>query len=95
MHVLTGQATMPFSFLACLNKVQKELLHYPRRRRRWQRRRSQNVKVFTLKFLCDVQGTDSQAILSGKRSFLPPFSWGGGSTVNRKEFAPLGANSFI
>ena len=35
-------------FLARLDKVQEELLYYPRHRR-W-RRRSQNVKVFTLKF---------------------------------------------
>ena len=52
-------------FLACLNKVQKELLHYPWLWC-WLLR---NVKVFTFKFLCDGQGTDRGAILSSDRSF--------------------------
>ena len=34
-------------FLARLDKVQEELLYYPRR---WRWQRYQNVKVFTLKF---------------------------------------------
>ena len=37
------------AFLPHLDEVQEELLYYPCRRR-WQRRRYQNVKVFTLKF---------------------------------------------
>ena len=41
------------SFLARLDKVQEELLYYPRRWswcQRWRRRREQNVKVFPLNF---------------------------------------------
>ena len=52
------------SFLVRLDKVQEELLYYPRRRR-WRRPPCyKNVKDFMLSFLCDGQGAVRQAILS-------------------------------
>ena len=57
------------SFLACLNKVQRELLHYSQHQ--WSLR-SQKCESFNVKFFCDGQGTDRGAIPSIDRSCL---SW--------------------
>ena len=75
IHKMLSSAPVPYvnyHFLARLNEVQEELLHFPGRQRWRQRRcqRWQNVKKIYVKVFCDGQGADKVLgkVLTGELS---------------------------
>ena len=79
MGTLSGEATLPLTFLALLDEVQEKLLYYPSVDvgTLWHRRAvvlaSASALAKCLSFLCDGQGAVRRAILSLWQVLLPPF----------------------
>ena len=54
--ILSGEATLLFSFLLTSTNVEEELLHYPWHQYWWWHWCYQNVKSLMVKLLCAEQG---------------------------------------